>query len=127
MPSPNFAKYIDEAIAALPKNLKQALKNVAFVIEPFERRRRSGETEIKRGIVTLGLYEGVPQNVWGRNEGGVPPDKITIFQAAIESFAHSEAHLKELVKEVVWHEIGHHFGFDEKQMRTIEERRRKRK
>ena len=28
--------------------------------------------------------------------------------------------IKELVKIVVWHEIAHHFGFNEKEVRTLE-------
>ncbi|MEK9133170.1 MAG: metallopeptidase family protein [Patescibacteria group bacterium] len=123
-----FEKLVDEAIETFPKKLREAMGNVVIVIEDLPRPGRTGEVEIHRGTILLGLYQGVPQNVWGRDRAsGIPPDKITIFQASIESFAHTEAELRDLVKDVVWHEIGHHFGFNEKEIHEIEERRKQQK
>ena len=124
--NPKFAQFVDEAIQALPAGIRKAIGNVAIVIEPFPRSKMSGEIEINRGSILLGLYQGIPQNVWGRSESGLPPDKITIFQNTIEMLAGaSENKLRELVKDVVWHEIGHHFGFNEEQMRKIERKRKR--
>ena len=100
------------------------MDNVAIVVEQYPRIKKVGEREILRGTILLGLYEGVPQIQWGRRQSGLPPDKITIFQSTIESLVADEANLKELIKEVVWHEIGHHFGFNEEEIRKIEARRR---
>ncbi|MBI4994809.1 metallopeptidase family protein [Candidatus Peregrinibacteria bacterium] len=123
--NPKFTQFVDEAVEALPARIKKAIGNVAIVVEPFPRSKMPGEIEINRGSILLGLYQGIPQNVWGRNESGVPPDKITIFQNTIEMLAgNNEEKLKELVKDVVWHEIGHHFGFDEEQIRKIEQKRK---
>jgi len=53
------------------------------------------------------------------------PDKITIFQKSIEAEADDEKDIKEIVKNTVWHEIAHHFGMDEAQVRQAEVKRRK--
>jgi len=53
------------------------------------------------------------------------PDKITIFQEPIARISKTEEDIKELVKIVVWHEIAHHFGFNEKQVRALESKWRK--
>lgn len=119
-----FGQFVDCAIATLPKRLRDAIGNVAIVVEALPRPGIGNEIEIKRGNILLGLYQGIPQNVWGRDSSGLPPDKITIFKNTIESLAHDEAGLKELVRDVVWHEIGHHFGFDERALRQIENRRK---
>jgi len=78
----------------------------------------------KEGIL-LGLYEGVPQTTWGKREWPLPPDKITIFQESIERYAQTPDEARELVREVVWHEIAHHFGFDEHGARRLDHKRRK--
>jgi predicted Zn-dependent protease with MMP-like domain len=65
----------------------------------------------------------VPKTVWGRESFSARlPDKITIFQKPIEKLAGSEKEIKELVKIVVWHEIAHHFGFSEKQVKELEKK-----
>ena len=77
--------------------------------------------------VLLGLYEGVPKTKRGANYFGVLPDKITIFQQPIEELAgRDEKKLKKLIYEVVWHEVGHHLGFDEKEIHALETKKRKR-
>ena len=105
----DFEKLVAAAAEDLPPNIKAALENVAIVVEEKPRRNN-----------LLGLYEGIPQNQWGKNEAITLPDKITIFKAAIEQDAKTPEKIKELVKIVVWHEIAHHFGFDEPQTRRLE-------
>jgi predicted Zn-dependent protease with MMP-like domain len=48
------------------------------------------------------------------------PDKITIFKDPILRLGKDEEEIKELVKIVVWHEIAHHFGFNEEKVRLLE-------
>ena len=54
-------------------------------------------------------------------------DKITIFQKPIERDAQDEEDLKEIVKNTVWHEIAHHFGMNETQVRQAEIKRIKKR
>jgi predicted Zn-dependent protease with MMP-like domain len=111
-----FEKLVAEAAESLPDNIKNAMKNVALVVEDGPRRNN-----------LLGLYQGIPENQWGKSEAIRLPDKITIFKTAIESDARTAEEVRELVKIVVWHEIAHHFGFDEKETRQLERRWRERK
>ena len=73
------------------------------------------------------LYEGVSQTRRGANYNAALPDKITIFQKPIEREARSKEDLKEIVKNTVWHEIAHHFGMSEKEVREAEIKRRKKR
>ena len=109
-----FEKLVKEALAALPKQIRKKMDNVAIVIE-----KRPTRSQF------LGLYQGVPQNVWGRAFGMRLPDKITIFQESLERMASSPEELKAIVKDTVWHEVAHHFGFSEKGVRELEVKRRK--
>ncbi len=121
-----FEQLVREAIATLPLNIKETLKNVAFVIEKEVRRKKSNETGIRVNEMLLGLYEGVPEIKLGANNSGILPDKITIFQKPIEELAgRSEEKLKKLVYEVVWHEVGHRLGFEESELRALEAKKKK--
>lgn len=123
-----FESLVADAVAALPRRAREAMKNVDIVIERRPRRKKSGEVGIKRDEVLLGLYEGIP--LINRDSGyfGALPDKITIFQQPIELFSDGNAEkMTELVREVVWHEIGHHFGLSDPELRLIEEERKQKK
>src|SRR5262249_35736734 len=80
-----------------------------------------------RGSTLLGLYEGRPLTVRSVSDGFVMPDRITIFQGPHERLARSPEHLRELVEDTLWHEVAHYFGMDERQVRTAESRRWKRR
>ena len=123
----NFEHIISAAISALPEHGRKAMDNVAFTVEKEARRKKAKEIGIQVNEVLLGLYEGVPKTKRGANYFGVLPDKITIFQQPIEELAgRDEKKLKKLIYEVVWHEAGHHLGFDEKEIRALETKKRKR-
>lgn len=122
----DFEQLIREAISALPEHGRKAMDNVAFVVEMEARRKKAKEIGIKVNEALLGLYEGIPKTKRGTGYFGVLPDKITIFQQPIEELAgRDEKKLKRLVHEVVWHEVGHHLGFDEKEIRALEAKKRK--
>lgn len=111
-----FEKLVSEALLEIPEKIRKKMDNVAIVIEKGS----------PRGPL-LGLYQGVPQNAWGRGFGMRLPDKITIFQEPLERMARSKEELKEIVKNTVWHEVAHHFGFDEKRVRELEKKKREMK
>ncbi len=121
----NFEQLVREAIGALPAHAKIAMENVAFVIEKEARREKANELGIRIDEVLLGLYEGIPKTNRGAGYFGVLPDKITLFQKPIEELSGGDPNaLKKVVTEVVRHEIGHHLGFNEEEIRALEARKR---
>ncbi len=125
MESENFEKLVNEAVQGLPEKIRQKMENVAIVIEERPSPEQLRKLGVRYGGLLLGLYEGVPQTKWGRGFGGNLPDKITIFQQSIENIARSEEEIKKLVKNVVWHEVAHHFGFDEREIQELENKKQK--
>jgi len=115
MTKEEFEKLVKEALLEIPENIRKKMDNIEIVVEKGS----------PRGSF-LGLYEGVPKTAWGRGFGMTLPDKITIFQQPLEKMARSREELKEVVKNTVWHEIAHHFGFDEKKTRELETKWQKR-
>ena len=122
----DFERFIREAIRALPEYGRKAMDNVVFTVERAARRKKAKEVGIQVNEALLGLYEGIPKTKRGANYFGVLPDKITVFRQPIEALAdRDEKKLKNLIYGVVWHEVGHHLGFDEKEIRALETKKRK--
>src|SRR5579859_4309756 len=114
MQNEEFENLITQAVAALPENIRAKLSNVEITMEEGESPNNS----------LFGLYHGVSQLNRGSSYGMGPtlPDKITIYKGTIEKFAGDESRIPSLVRRVVWHEIGHHFGFDEPGIRCLEQK-----
>lgn len=125
MKQADFEKLVRKAVMALPEHIRDKMDNVAIVVERRSSREQLQKTGTRIEISLLGLYEGIPKTAWGRDFSGRLPDKITIFQEAIENLVQSKEEITELVKYTVWHEIAHHFGFDEKRVRLLERKWRK--
>ncbi len=66
-----------------------------------------------------GLYEGIPLTQRTTHYGMVPPDRITIFMYPMVRIHGTAEAIKEQVRRTVIHEIGHHFGFGEEQLRRL--------
>jgi len=118
-----FEKLVKEGIKDIPERFLKKLDNVDIIIEDMPTPYQLRKLRVRENSLIFGLYEGVPQTK-RENYGQVLPDKITIFQKPIEKYASSEKEVKEMVKNTVWHEIAHHFGFDEREVREMETKRR---
>ena len=121
-----FEGLVGRAIESLPLEFQRKLENVDIVVEERPTAVQLRQTRTKSPWQLLGLYQGVPQTRRGRGYGLVLPDKISIFQRAIEAQCRSVYEIEAKVGEVVRHEIAHHFGLDDETLRNIERGRRKR-
>jgi len=123
MTNEKFEKIVKEGIKAIPQKFLEKLENVDIIVEELPTKEQLGKLKIRNGFLLFGLYEGVPQTKrW--HYGQVLPDKITIFKKPIEKVAKTEIEIKEIVKNTVWHEIAHHFGMSEVQVRKAEAKRK---
>ncbi len=124
MKDEHFEKLINDGIESIPKEFLEKLENVAIVIEDEPTYAQRVKLRLRRGITLFGLYEGVSLLRRGMGYSGVLPDKITIFKNPILRYARDEDDLREMVRNTVWHEIAHHFGMNEHEVRRAEMRRR---
>jgi predicted Zn-dependent protease with MMP-like domain len=103
----DFEEVVREALAALPRELREAMSNVEIVIED----------DPPDGLPLLGLYQGVPLTQRGAFYGQVLPDKITIFRRPLEQwYGGSEERLRGEIRRVVLHEVAHHFGISDERL-----------
>lgn len=115
----DFEKLVAEAILTLPKRIRKKMDNVGIVIEDFPTLEQKSRGGVREGGLLLGLYEGVPRTRRGPGYTMVLPDKITIFQKSLETVAPGAEDLKLQVQRTVWHEVAHHFGFDEHSVQRL--------
>lgn len=124
MTDEEFEQLVNAGIEAIPKKFLDLLDNVAVTIEQEPNLEQIKQYQLTHGQTLLGLYEGVPQSKRGANYTAVLPDKITIFRKPILRLAVEPGRIKQIVKDTVWHEIAHHFGMDEAEVRNAERKRR---
>ncbi len=111
-----FEEIVEEALEDLPEFFRERLKNVEVIVQerPSEDIRKRMQ---KPGRTLLGLYSGVPQPKRSVFSSSVRPDRIYLYREAISRQCAGEEMLQKCIKDVVMHEIGHHFGLSDKEMR----------
>jgi len=117
-----FEKLVADGVKLIPDEFRDKLDNVSIFVEDLPTQAQAQKVKLRRGHTLFGLYEGIPQTKRSRDYVGVLPDKITIFKLPIEAHSRSEEDVKRIVADTVWHEIAHHFGMSEKEVRAAERR-----
>ena len=116
--SSSFEQLVSEALDDLPEEFSSKLNNVSIVIEDYPTPYQQQKMRLRHPYQLFGLYEGIPQTK--RTSGySFLPDKITIFQRPIEVFSPDEAAVKEQIRKTLLHEIGHHFGLTDQELKKI--------
>jgi predicted Zn-dependent protease with MMP-like domain len=104
-----FEQFVRDSIRRLPKIFRDKLDNIEIIVE---------DNPILEKTL-LGLYQGVPLRNRGFWYGNVMPDRITLFKNNIERISDNEEDIKTWVNKVLVHEIAHHFGFSEEELKDI--------
>jgi predicted Zn-dependent protease with MMP-like domain len=116
-----FRQFVDEALGTIPPRFREALQNIAIVVEDEPTAEALAEVGIEPPDTLLGLYQGTPLTERPWAHGNALPDKITIFQRPIEEASDDEDDLVVAIGETLIHEIGHYFGLSEEEIEAIEE------
>jgi len=118
-----FEEMVHTALAALPKNHREKINNVAIVIEdqPSLAQRQALQLRGDQGL--FGLYEGVPLNS-RMGQTKLLPDKITLFQLPLQYASSSHEQLQSRVARTVWHEVAHYYGLNHTQIYKLEDQER---
>jgi predicted Zn-dependent protease with MMP-like domain len=117
-----FEQLVAEALASIPRQFRDAMANLAIVVEDEPSRDLLEEMEIEPPDTLLGLYQGVPLTERRWDYGNALPDRILLFQGPLERESDDEDDLVVAVGETLIHEIGHYFGLSEEEIEEIEEK-----
>lgn len=99
----DFEEHVRRAIDSLPDDLREAMSNVAILVEE----------ENPEDPDLYGLYTGIALTERTSGYSGLP-DTIAIYRRPlVEDFGDDPDELEHEIRVTVLHEIGHHFGIGE--------------
>lgn len=114
---------------AVPEKFRTLLTNVEFLVEDEPSAEVRKEQGLAEGDTLLGLYTGIalPDRGEYYGLGETYPDTIVLYKNPIEEEAERmggrEADTRTVIRETIWHEVAHHFGYDDEQVEERESRK----
>jgi predicted Zn-dependent protease with MMP-like domain len=117
-----FTELVEEALKQIPARFREAMTNVAVVVEDEPSADLLEEMDMEPGDALFGLYQGIPLTEREASYGNALPDRISIYQLPIEDACEDEEDIRQCVAETVIHEFGHYFGLSEEEIEDIEEK-----
>jgi predicted Zn-dependent protease with MMP-like domain len=116
-----FEHLVADALASIPRRFRDAMRNIAIVVDAEPSPDLLAEMEIEPPDTLLGLYQGIPLTERRWDAGNDLPDRILIFQGPHERASDDEDDLAVAIAETLIHEIGHYFGMSEEEIEDVEE------
>lgn len=115
-----FTSLVAEALDTLPEEIAEKLENVAVTVEEQASADVLEEMGLTNPRELLGAYRGIPRP-WRSIFAPLSdfPDKIEIYYRPIVRACPYPHEIKEMVRRVVVHEVGHHFGMSDQQLRAL--------
>jgi predicted Zn-dependent protease with MMP-like domain len=114
-----FAQLVEAALAELPDEFAEFVEEVPVEIRDEPTPEQLKRARVKANGLLLGLYTGRPRTNRSVMDSGAMPDVIYIFQRPIELVCQNEKQLIHQVRTTVLHEIGHHFGMTEDDLKKL--------
>jgi predicted Zn-dependent protease with MMP-like domain len=119
--SAEFQHLAQRAWDALPETFRDAVGNLVIQVEDWPSRDALASLEIESPLDLLGLYHGVGLPFQSVGDLPRPPGMILLYRAPILAYARASGEtLADVVNHVLIHEIGHHFGFSDDDIKVIE-------
>jgi predicted Zn-dependent protease with MMP-like domain len=104
-----FEQHVQAALDSLPSEFRNALDNVAIVVED----EHPDDPDL------FGLYEGVPLPERSSADSGRLPDRIAIYRLPLEETFTDPSELEREIRITVLHELAHYFGIDEDRLTEL--------
>ena len=120
-----FDGILEEVLGQLPEHAQRLLEEVPLIAEDEPGPEVLEKMGVKGGAVLCGLYTGIPLMRRSVRHSGTLPDRINIYRRGIMEVARNrggksgEEDLKRQIRLTVLHEIGHHFGMGEGDLREL--------
>lgn len=118
MSDEEFSEVVADALDAVPQQWLDGLDNVMFTIEAEPSSEQRAQM-CGAGQDLLGLYVGVPLTKRAGFYAGVMPDTIYLFSGPILRRSTSRTDAVEQIRVTLLHEMGHHYGMDDKRLREL--------
>ena len=115
----DFARALREALLELPPMFRDALANVAVVVEEWPPEDLLNELGVPPDDTLYGFYHGVPLPERSVLDSGLLPDKISVYRGPLMEDFPDRNELCRQIRITLLHEIGHYFGMDEEKLSRL--------
>ncbi len=119
-PRRRFEAWTAEAWESIPEPLRARFSNLVITVEDEPSKEQLDACGVAGDRTLLGLYEGVPLDQRGWHYQLALPDRITLFQGPLER---CDGDIRQAIYETLWHELAHHIGMNEREVRAAERRK----
>ncbi len=120
-----FDRLLEQVLAALPSPVHELLDRVPLHVEDYPSRRVLEEMGIEYRDDLCGLYSGIPLPQRSVEHTHPLPDVVTVYREGILAAAQdrrgrlTSGRIREEIRKTVLHELGHHFGLTEEDLRQL--------
>lgn len=113
-----FDRAVEQALKAVPNEFRPGLENVMIEVRRRPDKALMREYDVPGDI--LGLYVGIPLEDKAAELAALPlPDRILVFRDNLCEMCDTWEELVDEIRITVLHEIGHHFGLDERRLEEL--------
>ena len=110
-----FERLAEAALAGIPRQFRELIVDLEISVKAAPG-PEAGRWKGSRNL--LGLYHGLRRaDMLSPYSGSHEPARITLYQRNIESLCRDEAELARQVRVTLRHELAHHFGFSDQDLR----------
>ena len=115
----DFQTIVQEAIDSIPAGFQHYLHEIAIDIEDEPDEATCRELRLRSPRELLGLYRGTPLTHRHVEDPCRFPERIVIYQRNLERLCRTREQMMAEIRKTVLHEVGHHFGLSERQLREL--------
>jgi predicted Zn-dependent protease with MMP-like domain len=109
------------ALQGIPDELRRHVSNIVIRIDEFPDDSVMSDMKLASPYDLLGLYQGISLDQKSVSDPAPDMDMIFLYRQPIIDYAEQTGEaVAGVVRHVLIHEIGHHFGFSDDDMRRIE-------
>ncbi|MBI5723594.1 MAG: metallopeptidase family protein [Planctomycetes bacterium] len=120
-----FDELLEQILAELPEDLQELLQEVPVVVDDRPSQEMLEEINAGKNTILCGLHSGIPLTRRSVEHSATLPETIHIFREGIWEVAAdkkgevADRSLARQIRITVLHEMGHHFGLDERELRRL--------
>jgi predicted Zn-dependent protease with MMP-like domain len=119
----DFERLARRAFAALPAEVRRACAELALRVADFAEDRLLDEMGIEDPYELTGLYDGIALTERSVMHQPTRPDAVWLYRRPIleEWIDRGDVGLDRLVRHVLVHEIAHHLGWSDDDIRAVDD------
>lgn len=111
-----FEDTIEKGLNKVPKRFREILKSEGIQVLAREKVPRALQDQY-RGRLLFGVFVGVPYTRRSMFNIQMEPTRIELYKNSFERAFNNPLDMEDQIVKTVIHEIGHYFGFTEKELR----------